>query len=153
VLVLDEPANGLDPAGMREIRELVRRLGDEGRTVFLSSHLLGEVQQVCDRVAIVARGRTLATGRVEEVLATGRSAVVLVRVAVPDAGISALQAAGLDAMLDGAGMIRVQVPDEGPEAVARALARRDVYPTELRPEDASLEDVFLRLTSDEGVGK
>src|SRR5207244_1283702 len=69
VLVLDEPASGLDPAGIREVRELVRALGAEGRTVFLSSHLLAEVEQVCDRVAIVARGRTVATGSVAEVLA------------------------------------------------------------------------------------
>src|SRR6188508_642128 len=62
LLVLDEPANGLDPAGIREVRELVRHLGAEGRTVFLSSHLLGEVEQVCDEVAIVSGGRTVAQG-------------------------------------------------------------------------------------------
>src|SRR5205823_7984747 len=74
VLVLDEPANGLDPGGIREVRELIRRLGREGRTVFLSSHLLAEVEQVCDRVAIVARGRMVATGSVAEVLAAARPA-------------------------------------------------------------------------------
>ena len=68
VLILDEPANGLDPAGLKEVRDLLRRLGDDGRTVFLSSHLLGEVQQICDRVAILSRGRCIASGRVEEPL-------------------------------------------------------------------------------------
>ena len=69
LLVLDEPANGLDPAGIREVRELIGRLAAEGRTVFLSSHLLGEVEQVCTDVAIVAAGRTVAHGSVADVLA------------------------------------------------------------------------------------
>src|SRR4029077_10442335 len=60
VLILDEPANGLDPAGIREIRELIRNLAAEGRTVFLSSHQLGEVEQVCDRVAVMSHGRAVA---------------------------------------------------------------------------------------------
>src|SRR3954471_3424876 len=64
LLVLDEPANALEPAGIREVRELIRRLGAEGRTVFLSSHLLSEVEHVCDHVAIVARGRTVTSGTV-----------------------------------------------------------------------------------------
>ena len=69
LLVLDEPANGLDPAGIREVRELIGRLSGEGRTVFLSSHLLGEVEQVCTEVAIVSAGRTVAQGSVGDVLA------------------------------------------------------------------------------------
>lgn len=89
LLVLDEPANGLDPAGIREVRTLLRRLGDEGRTVFVSSHLLAEVEQVCDRVAIIARGRTVAAGRVADVL-TGGTRKVLVAVADPAAGTLAL---------------------------------------------------------------
>src|SRR5262249_30082377 len=83
VLILDEPANGLDPAGIREVRELIRTLGAEGRTVFLSSHLLGEIEQVCDRVAILARGRCITTGTVDEVLRVGRAAGVVARLA-PD---------------------------------------------------------------------
>ncbi|MEX2458515.1 MAG: ATP-binding cassette domain-containing protein [Actinomycetota bacterium] len=73
LLVLDEPANGLDPAGIREVRELIRRLGAEGRTVFLSSHQLHEVQQVCDHVAILSRGRLIAQGSVRELLAGGKA--------------------------------------------------------------------------------
>ncbi len=62
LLILDEPANGLDPAGIVEVRELIRSLGDEGRTVFVSSHILSEVEQTADRVAIVARGRLITVG-------------------------------------------------------------------------------------------
>ena len=68
LLILDEPTSGLDPIGMKEIRELLRRLADEGTTIFLSSHLLHEVEQICDRVAILNHGRVLAEGRVQELL-------------------------------------------------------------------------------------
>ena len=68
LLILDEPANGLDPAGIVEVRELIRSLGNEGRTVFVSSHLLSEVEQTADRVAILARGRLITSGPVGEVL-------------------------------------------------------------------------------------
>jgi len=146
LLVLDEPANGLDPAGIREVRTLLRRLGDEGRTVFLSSHLLGEVEQVCDRVAIIARGRTIATGTVADVLGSGRVSELIVRVANPDDGLAALSLAGLHARRQDDHLV-VSVPNGGPEAVVRALAAADVWPTELRPDRASLEDVFLRLTA------
>ena len=80
VLILDEPANGLDPAGIREIRTLVRELAGEGRTVFLSSHLLGEVELMCDEVAILARGRTVASGAIDEVLKAARPSAVWVKV-------------------------------------------------------------------------
>ena len=75
LIVLDEPTNGLDPAGVVEVRELIRRLADDGKTVFLSSHILNEVEQVCDRVAILKRGRVLAEGRVTELVA-GRPRVL-----------------------------------------------------------------------------
>ena len=79
ILILDEPANGLDPAGIVEVRELMRRLGTQGRTVFVSSHILNEVQQTADRVAILAKGRQVATGPVHEVLTAGHVAGLLVR--------------------------------------------------------------------------
>src|SRR5206468_8222878 len=80
LLILDEPANGLDPAGIRDTRQLLRRLGDEGRTVFLSSHLLAEIEQTCDAVAILNCGRCLLTGGVREVLAASQPASVIVHV-------------------------------------------------------------------------
>lgn len=146
LLVLDEPANGLDPAGIREVRTLLRRLGDEGRTVFVSSHLLTEVEQVCDRVAIIARGRTVAAGPVADVL-TADTGTVLVAVADPAAGMLALQRAGLE-QVRRSDRIAVRVPPGGVEAVVRALVAADVWPTELRPDQSSLEEVFLRLTGD-----
>src|SRR5262249_57946562 len=71
LLILDEPANGLDPPGILEMRKLLRDLGNEGRTVFVSSHILSEVEQTCDRVAIIARGRLVATGTIDEILEGG----------------------------------------------------------------------------------
>ena len=95
LLVLDEPANGLDPAGIREVRQLVRQLADEGRTVFLSSHLLSEVEQVCDEVAIVAGGRTVAHGSVADVLASTRPAAMWVKVTDLAAAADTLRRAGI----------------------------------------------------------
>jgi len=147
LLVLDEPANGLDPAGIREVRELIRRLGAEGRTVFLSSHLLGEVEQVCDQVAIVAGGRTVAHGSVADVLASTRPAALWVKVTDIAAGADALLRAGLPANPDG-DRIRVDVSAEKAESVTRALVADGLYPTELRPVEASLEEAFFALTDE-----
>lgn len=145
LLVLDEPANGLDPAGIREVRELVRDLRAEGRTVFLSSHLLGEVEQVCDEVAIVAGGRTVAYGPVAEVLGSIRPAAMWVKVADLAAGAATLRRAGLIAEADG-DRIRVEVVTEKAERITRALVAEGHYPSELRPVETSLEDAFFALT-------
>jgi ABC-2 type transport system ATP-binding protein len=145
VLILDEPANGLDPAGIKEVRDLLRRLGDEGRTVFLSSHLLGEVEQVCDRVAILAQGRRIAGGSVEEVLAHSSAAGLEVRLDDVQKGQAALSEAGLPASADG-DIIRVAVPVGEAARVTKALADRGLYLTELRPATVTLESVFLELT-------
>jgi ABC-2 type transport system ATP-binding protein len=149
VLILDEPANGLDPAGIREVRQLLRSLGREGRTVFLSSHILSEVQQVCDRVAILARGRCIASGPVREVLSRGRAVGVMVRLpsAAREPGLAALAAAGVEAEPAGE-LIRARVAPEEAGRVTKALAEAGLYLTELRPDEASLEDVFLELTGE-----
>ena len=147
LLILDEPANGLDPAGIVEVRTLMRRLGREGRTVFVSSHILSEVQQTADRVAILANGHTVATGPVHEVLTSGRAAGLVVRLADVTAGLRALADAGIRAMSDD-GVIRVDVPPEDAASVTRALADRGLYLSELRPDEADLETVFLELTTD-----
>ncbi|HEX2273958.1 MAG TPA: ABC transporter ATP-binding protein [Acidimicrobiales bacterium] len=149
LLVLDEPANGLDPAGIKEVRDLLKGLGAEGRTVFVSSHILAEVQHACDRVAILARGRCVRSGPVEEVLAGGRRTGLIVRLADLQAGVAALADAGIPATL-GDGFIRVELPPADSEEVTRALARRRLYLTELRPEERSLEAVFLELTGESG---
>jgi ABC-type multidrug transport system ATPase subunit len=148
VLILDEPANGLDPAGIKEVRELLRRLGDEGRTIFLSSHILSEVQHVCDRVAIVNRGRTVAAGPVHEVLARGRAAGLVVGLDDLQAGLAVLGSEGISARLEGE-RIMVDAPQTEAARVTRVLAERGLYVTELRPEEISLEDVFLELTGEQ----
>ncbi|MGI8810151.1 MAG: ABC transporter ATP-binding protein [Acidimicrobiales bacterium] len=147
LLVLDEPANGLDPAGIKEVRELLRGLGAEGRTVFVSSHLLSEVQQTCDRVAVLARGRCVASGPVDDVLAAGGSQGLIVRLADLEGGRAALAGAGIDSVLDG-DHLKVALPPADAERVTRALVRKRLYLTELRPEEISLEAVFLELTGE-----
>jgi ABC-2 type transport system ATP-binding protein len=145
VLILDEPANGLDPAGIKEVRELLRSLGAEGRTVFVSSHILSEVRQTCDRVAILARGACVAAGPVDEVLSgAGR---LLVNLDDLEAGRRALTGAGIHAEISGE---RLVVNLAGSEAarVTQALADRGLYLTELRRDEADLETVFLELTAD-----
>jgi ABC-type multidrug transport system ATPase subunit len=151
VLILDEPANGLDPAGIVEVRELIRSLGADGRTVFVSSHILSEVQQTADRVAILARGRLVKAGPVHEVLAAGRARGIIARVSDPEAGLRALAAAELHATID-AGVLHVDVAGDQGERVSRALVAADLYPSELRPDEIDLETVFLELTKDEGLG-
>ena len=86
LLILDEPANGLDPAGIVEVRDLIRGLGREGRTVFVSSHLLSEVQQTCDAVAILSGGRLVTQGPVGEVLRAGHAEGLIARLEDLDAG-------------------------------------------------------------------
>jgi ABC-2 type transport system ATP-binding protein len=146
ILILDEPANGLDPAGIKEIRELLRSLGAEGRTVFVSSHILGEVRQTCDRVAILARGRCVTSGLVEDVL-KGGSGRLVARVDDLDAGRVALGDAGITALVED-GRLIVDVPPTEAARVTKTLADRNLYLTELRAQEADLETVFLELTAD-----
>jgi ABC-2 type transport system ATP-binding protein len=151
LLILDEPANGLDPAGIVEVRELVRRLGQEGRTVFVSSHILSEIQHTADRVAIIARGRLVKQGPVREVLARGGAEGLVVRVDDLVAGARALADAGIDTV-PGDGVLHVRLPATEASDVTRALAGRGIYLSELRPDELDLETVFLELTKDEGLG-
>lgn len=141
LLILDEPTNGLDPSGIREIRETIRELGSRGVTVLLSSHILAEVQQVCDSATIIGRGRMLASGKVDDLIGAGTAW----RVGVPDAETAArvLRAADLAARVaDG----RLMVDTDAPEAITRALAGAGIFLTELTAERADLESVFLQLT-------
>jgi ABC-2 type transport system ATP-binding protein len=150
VLILDEPANGLDPAGIKEVRDLVRRLGSEGRTVFVSSHLLGEVQQMCDQVAILARGRLVTAGTVGDVLARDRTSRLVVRVEPVDAALETLRSAGMDASRDGDRIFVALAPEDGAR-VTEVLAQARMYVSELGPEEVDLETVFLELTQGEAA--
>jgi ABC-2 type transport system ATP-binding protein len=150
LLILDEPANGLDPAGIRQVRALLRGLAAEGRTVFVSSHILSEVEQTCDRVAILSRGRCVASGTVADVVAsaTAGTAAMLVKVPDLDAGASVLRRAGLDATrVDG--HVRVALAPAEASQLTETLARAGHWVTELRPEERRLEDLFLELTGDD----
>jgi ABC-2 type transport system ATP-binding protein len=141
VLILDEPANGLDPEGMRWMRGLLRDFADRGGTVLLSSHLLGEVDLVADQLIIIGDGRIAAQGSREELLAgTG----TLVRAGDGDGLGAALAAAGLAAnALDDGGF----VVDADPAAVGRAALDGRVALTHLGPsESAGLEQLFFDLT-------
>jgi len=148
LLILDEPSNGLDPAGIREVRELIQRLGRDGRTtVFLSSHLLAEVQQVCDDVSILARGRCVASGPVNEVLAGKSTGDLRLRVPDPVAAKAVLDAGGFQVTGMGDAWRVHGVTDAS--TVTRTLADRGIYLTELSPIAADLESVFLELTREQ----
>ena len=151
LLILDEPANGLDPAGLKEVRDLLRSLADEGRTVFLSSHLLGEVQSICDSVAIVARGRLIAQGPVEEVLAVRGGNAFVVRSPKIRTAKKVLHDAGFAASFRGDQSLRVVAELGKAGAITKTLAESGIFLTELRAEEISLEAVFLELTGGETV--
>jgi ABC-type multidrug transport system ATPase subunit len=143
LLILDEPTNGLDPAGMRDVRDLLRSLADEGVTVFLSSHLLHEVEQVCDRVAVLNRGKVIAQGGVED-LAAGEP-VLRLRVASPSAALGALQDLPNVSHVSTNGHW-IELRGVKPEVVVAHLVAHGIVPSEVREERPALEDLFLQLT-------
>ncbi len=147
LLILDEPTNGLDPAGIREIRETIRDLAAEGVTVLLSSHILAEVQQVCDSATIIGHGRMLASGRVEELIGTSTSYAV--RLDDLAAGGDVLARAGLTVRTVDQ---RLHVETDSPATITRTLADAGIYLTELVPLRGDLESVFLSLTEGEALG-
>ncbi|ROR90407.1 ABC transporter ATP-binding protein [Nocardioides aurantiacus] len=143
LLILDEPTNGLDPAGISSIRDLVRTLGDSGVTVLLSSHILAEVQQVCHSVSIVGRGRLLASGPVQDLLGDAVSRTRLV-VADPRGAQHFLETAGHTVTRDGAALL---VEGHGdPARLTRLLAERGLFVSELTEVRPTLESFFLGLT-------
>jgi ABC-2 type transport system ATP-binding protein len=147
LLVLDEPTNGLDPQGMREVRLLLRRLADDGTTIFVSSHLLAEVEAMCDRVGVLARGRLVAEGPPSKL----RASADVVRVEVDDPERARAILAGVEGVsLDGAessrGTLRLRLaPPASSSSVNSALVSGGVAVSALVPEHESLEDVFVSL--------
>jgi ABC-2 type transport system ATP-binding protein len=157
LLVLDEPTNGLDPAGMREFRDLVRRLAEQGLAVFVSSHLLAEIQQMCDRVAILKNGRIIADGRVADLMVSGARGVHIT-VGHLSAAVSALQAAGFTTFpadsstaLQECGVVCIKVTQDAVPHAVRSLVAADIDVYAIEPERESLEDLFLQLTGDGAV--
>ncbi len=147
LIILDEPTNGLDPAGTREVRQLIPRLALEGRTVFLCSHLLHEVQEVSDRVAIIKKGQLVAEGTVGELL--GRGQYLRLKAGDIDGLLHALGAVewvrGVE-RLDG--YVRAAAPLDRAAELNQLLAGRGVFLSELAPWETQLEDVFLELTGE-----
>ncbi len=151
LVILDEPTNGLDPAGIVEIRNLIKQLPDRGVTVLVSSHLLAEVQLMCDRVTIISKGRLIADGTMSEVLGAtgaidGHRAVV--KPEQSTAAMTVLTAAGFDATVSEPGTLTINGSRDGAE-ITRVLAGEEIFLSDLRGSGADLENVFLTLTEGE----
>jgi len=151
LLLLDEPTTGLDPAGMRDMRDLVRRLSGEGLTVLLSSHLLGEVEELCNRVAIIRVGRVVYEGALSELLATAATGYRLKTTENERAGTVCLSQPGIESVRQEDGALRFQADEDAVAALSIALGQARIGVTALVPESASLEELFLGLTEGEGA--
>jgi ABC-type multidrug transport system ATPase subunit len=153
LLIFDEPTNGLDPAGIHEIRATMRTLADRGKTVLVSSHILSEVQQVADTVSIIGRGRMLSEGRVSDILNAAGEQYARVRVEDAVRAAELLEAAGF--LVQRSGRELQVMSGRGPldtAEITRVLAERGLYVRELTPVQRDLESVFLELTADEHLG-
>ena len=153
LLILDEPATGLDPGGMRDMRALIRRLADDGMTVLLSSHLLAEVEELCDRVAIVRAGRIVYEGAIADLKATAKTGYRL-RTTDNTAAVAVCEAqAGVaSARLDGT-EIHLDAAEPAVAELSVALIESGLQITALVPDTATLEDLFFRLTEGSTPGE
>ncbi|WP_345556907.1 ABC transporter ATP-binding protein [Streptomonospora halophila] len=145
LLVLDEPTNGLDPAGTADMRDLIRDLGAGGRTVLLSSHLLGDVQQVCDRVGVIARGRLVREGTVRELRGGGSLRVVAAE--SEDARAVAERLYGPDRVSAREGALHLAVDAAEAPRLSRELVRADVDLHAIGWHERSLEETFFEMTA------
>ncbi|SCF16667.1 ABC-2 type transport system ATP-binding protein [Micromonospora coriariae] len=154
LLILDEPTNGLDPAGVSEIRELLRSLGQHGRTVLLSSHVLGEVEQVCDRIAVINRGRLVADGTSDELRAALGAGELLIAADPVDKAAACLRdhrsVRGVETV---DGRLRVSADPALAAELNRRLVEAGIDVRELRPVRHSLEEAFLELTGPDRAGR
>ena len=147
LLIIDEPANGLDPAGMRAMRELVTRLAGEGMTILYSSHLLAEVEEVCNRVAIVDRGSLVYEGRIDELRRSFGETYALETSEPVRAAAVARDVAGIGEVAASDGAVRFSAVDAAAiERLTVALGRAGVGLRSLTADRASLEELFFRLT-------
>jgi ABC-2 type transport system ATP-binding protein len=154
ILILDEPSSGLDPHGIRQMRELIREEAEDGTTVFFSSHILGQVEAVCDRVGILSEGELVAVDTVEGLRKTvGAGSELRLRM-TGDVGVDVTDIEGVEAVAQSGGILRVTCSD--PRAKAHVVARltnADVEIIDLDSEGASLEDVFTAYTTNGGVAE
>ena len=150
LLLLDEPTTGLDPAGMRDMRALVHRLAEDGLTVLLSSHLMGEVEDLCDRVAIVTRGRVVYEGALDELIAVDRpAATTCARPTTGPAAVIARRAHGIYDVTTSSRGLSFAADERAVAALTLELAQAGIGLRALVPRTATLEELFFRMT--EGV--
>jgi ABC-2 type transport system ATP-binding protein len=148
LLILDEPTNGLDPQGTREVRHLIRQLAAEGITIFLSSHLLVEIEQVCSHAAVMNAGKLLIQGSLPELRAQGSTRVVLEVDNIP-AATEVLAGLGVGAVSEIAGRVSAEVTSDFDTARLTALlVKRKIGVREVRVERPSLEDYFVEMTGE-----
>ncbi len=153
VMLLDEPTNGLDPGGIADMRTLLRTLADEGRTIFVSSHLLSEIGSIADHVAIMSRGKCRYSGRMRDLLSAYDPGHLLLRIDDTRAAAEVLTESGFEVQEE-PGMLRIAAAPSEAAKVGQRLASRNLFPLELRSAAADLESVFLRLTAeDAGVAR
>lgn len=160
LLIFDEPTNGLDPAGIHDIRATMRSLADRGKTVLVSSHILSEVQQVADTVSIIGRGKLLAEGEVDDIIAAGGGQAVRLGVADPARAAAILGPAGFTVVPLPASRMEVRATAAAgaeaaafdPARITWLLAQQGLFVFELMPIQADLESVFLELTAEEHLG-
>jgi len=142
LLILDEPTNGMDPAGMREIRVLLSQLAEQGVTIFISSHLLHEVEQICDRVAVLKKGQVIAEGNVKDLL--GEQTIVRVRVNCPNTAARCLHTlSGVTNVQPNGAYITVSGVSS--QEVVAHLTSNDIIPSEVSTGRPDLESIFLEL--------
>jgi ABC-2 type transport system ATP-binding protein len=146
LLILDEPTNGMDAAGMAEMRSFIRNLGWSRRTVLLSSHLMGEIEQVCDRVGVIRNGRLVGEGTLDEL--RGQASLRVRAQPLDVAGRVAAAISGVEQVAIADGSLLVTAPPAAGAAINRALVEAGIAVSELRLERASLETVFLELTQE-----
>ncbi len=148
LLVLDEPTSGLDPAGRKEVRDLMSSLKAEGKTIFLSSHLLSEVEQICDRVVIVDRGRLVRSGTMEELLGSSDRVEIVID-QLPHPTLPALEECGA-AIERGAHGVKITVNTMRKRELAEALWAAGCDVISITPVRSSLEELFLKLVGNGG---
>lgn len=159
LVLLDEPTNGLDPAGQFEIRQLIQRLAALGKTIFISSHFLHEVQQVCNRVAILQKGNLIKQGAVSDLLQQSEQIIIRLNTAdetqhalallqrTQEQGVGWITRVYIDLDKQSFPVIRVNAPRTRSAEINAILAQNNLFAAEIRPQEGSLEEVYLELTT------
>ncbi len=147
-IIFDEPTSGLDPAGMKEVRELIIKLGQEGKTIFLNSHLLHEVELVCNHVAIIKKGKVIAAGAPDDLIKHGDT--LQIRVTDTDKAVALLNEEDwVSSIAREDDLLILKAPTKRAADISALLAKNGVFVSEIKARDDSLESIFLELTEEE----